>query len=146
MRYIVVTAAALVGAAAVAGTALADRAYHSERVELRGLAGAPGGGAVVNIHVNGPQVYAREVYTMRHAVPGDYVVLLNVFPTTVDCSGGGFTVPTALLTTNGAGNGQAAFTFTPELVEGFRGLTFGISWTVTGPATYVTDCTLVTLD
>jgi hypothetical protein len=36
--------------------------------------------------------------------------------------------------------------FTPEDVTGFRGMTFSLSWTVTGPATYVTGCTVVVLD
>ena len=36
--------------------------------------------------------------------------------------------------------------FTPEDVAGFRGMTFSLSWTVTGPATYVTGCTVVVLD
>jgi hypothetical protein len=146
LRLLVAVAAALAGAAVLAGVALADAAYHSERVELRALAGAPGGGAVVNIHTDGPRVYAREVYTLRHAAPGNYVVLLNVFPTSTDCSGDGFSVATALLETNGAGNGQASFTFTPDLVDAFRGLTFGISWTLIGPAAYASDCVVVTLD
>ena len=36
--------------------------------------------------------------------------------------------------------------FTPGDAAGIRGLTLSINWTVTGQATYVTDCTVVTLD
>jgi transposase len=50
------------------------------------------------------------------------------------------------LDTNARGNGQADVKFTPEDVAGFRGMTFSLSWTVTGPATYVTGCTVVVLD
>lgn len=146
MRRVLVLVAASLGAAALAGTAAADATYHTERLELAGLAGAPGGGMVVNIHTNGPQVYAHEIYTLRHAVPGTYQVTLNVF-TSLDCTGTPLlAVPTATLETNARGNGQADVKFTPEDVAPFRGMTFSLNWTVTGPATYVTGCTIVVLD
>ena len=146
MRGILVLIASALGAAALAGTAAADAAYHTERLEFAGLAGAPGGGMVVNVHVNGPQVYAHEIYTLRDAVPGTYQVILNVFPTSLDCTGTALAIPTATLDTNARGNGQADVKFTPEDVAAFRGMTFSLSWTVTGPATYVTGCTVVVLD
>ena len=146
MRGLLSLVAVALGASALAGAAAADAVYHTERLELVALAGAPGGGAVVNIHTNGPQVYAHEIYTLRDAVPGTYQVTLNVFPTSLDCSGAALAFPTATLVTNARGNGQADATFTPEDVAGFRGMTFSLSWTVTGPATYVTDCTVVVLD
>jgi hypothetical protein len=138
--------AAVLAAAALAGTAAADAAYHTERLELSGLGGAPGGGMVVNVHPNGPEVYAHEIYTLRHAVPGTYQVILNVFPTSLDCTGTALALPTATLETNALGNGRADVKFIPEDVTGLRGMTFSISWTVTGPATYVTACTVVVLD
>jgi hypothetical protein len=138
--------AAVLGAAALAGTAAADAAYHTERLELSGLGGAPGGGMVVNVHPNGPEVYAHEIYTLRHAVPGTYQVILNVFPTSLDCTGTALALPTATLETNALGNGRADVKFIPEDVTGLRGMTFSISWTVTGPATYITACTVVVLD
>jgi hypothetical protein len=146
MRGILGLVAATLGAGALAGTAAADAAYHTERLELAGVAGAPGGGTVVNVHTNGPQVYAHEIYTLRDAVPGTYQVILNVFPTSLDCTGMALALPTAALETNARGNGQADVTFTPEDVTGFRGTTFSLSWTITGPATYVTGCTVVVLD
>ena len=146
MRGILVLVAGALAAAALAGTASADAAYHTEHLELAGLAGAPGGGMVVNVHVNGPQVYAHEIYTLRDAVPGTYQVILNVFPTSLDCTGTALAIPTATLDTNARGNGQADVKFTPEDVAAFRGMTFSLSWTVTGPATYVTGCTVVVLD
>src|SRR5687767_12031672 len=82
------------------------------------------GGMVVNVHTNGPQVYAPEIYTLRDAVPGTYQVTLNVFPTSLDCTGTALAFPTATLVTNARGNGQADVKFTPEDVAGFRGMTF----------------------
>ena len=147
MRTIVCLVSTLLAAAVLAGTARADAAYHTERLDLIGVAAAPGSGMVVNVHTNGPQVYAQETYALQHAVPGIYVVFLNVFPASLDCTGvGSFSVATAELVTNVAGNGLAGFTFTPELVDAFRGLTLSISWTLAGPATYATRCTVVVLD
>ena len=146
MRQILVLAAAAVFAAAFVGTAAADRVYHTEHLELSGVGGAPGGGMVVNIHPNGPNVYAHEIYTLRRAVPGTYQVSLNVFPTSLNCTGSSSAIPTATITTNASGNGRADVTFTPADVAALRGMTFSISWTVAGPATYVTNCTVVTLD
>ena len=146
MRGILGLVAVTLGAAVLAGAAAADAVYHTERLELAGLAGAPGGGMVVNVHTNGPQVYAHEIYTLRDAVPGTYQVILNVFPTSLSCTGTALAIPTATLETNARGNGRADVKFTPEDVTGFRGMTFSLSWTVTGPATYVTGCTVVVLD
>jgi hypothetical protein len=146
MRHILVLAATAVLAAAFVGTAAADQAYHTERLALTGVGGAPGGGMVVNIHPNGPNVYAHEIYTLSHAVPGEYEVFLNLFLTSLDCSGPTVALPTAMLTTNATGNGRADVTFTPEDATEIRNMTFSISWTVAGPATYVTACTVVTLD
>jgi hypothetical protein len=148
MRHILVLTATAIVAAAFVGTAAADRVYHTERLVLTGDAGAPGGGMVVNIHPNGPNVYAHEIYKLSHAVPGTYQVSLSIFPASLNCTGSSVAVPTATLTTNGAGNGRADAKFTPEDVDaaGLRDMTLSINWTVTGPATYRTACTVVTLD
>jgi hypothetical protein len=133
-------------AAAVAAAASADSAYHTERLELRGLNGAPGGGMVVNVHPNGPIVYAHEIYVLNDAVAGTYQVELHIFPASLNCSGASAVIPTATIETNANGNGKADVKFTPADAAGIRGLTLSINWTVTGPAAYVTDCTVVTLD
>ena len=101
---------------------------------------------VVNIHPNGQNVYAHEIYTLRQAVPGTYQVFLNVFPTSQNCTGQTAALPTATITTNAIGNGRADVKFTPADVAALRGMKFSISWTVVGPATYATTCTVVTLD
>jgi hypothetical protein len=146
MRHFLVLAATATLAAAFIGSATADQVYHTERLKLNGVSGAPGGGMVVNIHPNGPNVYAHEIYRLSHAVPGTYQVSLNVFPTSLDCTGATAVLPTAMLTTNATGNGRADVKFTPEDVASLRHMTFSISWTVAGPATYVSACTVVTLD
>lgn len=146
MRRLMIALLAAALAAVMAGTAAADRVYHTQRLQLTAVGGAPGGGTVVNIHTDGPQLYAHELYTLIDAVPGMYQVFVNLSPTSLDCTGPTFTVPTAVMTTNASGNGQADATFTPEDVAAFRDMTFSLSWTVTGPATYVSGCTVTVLD
>jgi hypothetical protein len=146
MRHFFGFTVVAVVAATLAAAASADSAYHTERLELRGLSGAPGGGMVVNVHPNGPIVYAHEIYVLSGAVAGTYQVELHIFPASLNCSGGGAVLRTATIETNANGNGRADVKFTPANVAGLRGQTVSINWTVTGPATYVTDCTVVTLD
>jgi len=147
MRKIMVLMAAVgVLTLALAGTATADSVYHTERLTLSGVSGAPGGGMVVNVHANGPSVYAHEIYTLRHAVPGTYQVSLAIFPTSLTCAGPSIVIDTAQITTNAVGNGRGDAKFTPEDAAMLRGSTVSIRWSVTGPATYVTRCTVVTLD
>jgi hypothetical protein len=146
MSRILVLTVSLLAGACLTGGALADSAYHTERVALVGVAGAPGGGTVVNVHTNGPVIYAHEIYTLRHAVAGTYQVVLNIFPTSLDCTGLTVALPTAVLSTNAAGNGQADAKFTPADAAELRGMTLSISWTVAGPATYASACAVVTLD
>ena len=59
MRHFFGLTVVAVLAATLVAVASADSAYHTERLELRGLNGAPGGGMVVNAHPNGPIVYAH---------------------------------------------------------------------------------------
>ena len=149
MRSRCLFAALCLGAAAAAtfaGPATADRVYHTEHLQLSGVGGAPGGGMVVNIHANGPNVYAHEIYVLRHALPGTYQVQLTLFATSSDCTGPSTAIPTAMLSTNARGNGRDDVKFTPGDVGDLRGTTVSIFWSLTGPATYVTDCTVVTLD
>jgi hypothetical protein len=72
MRHFLALTIAAVLAATLAAAASADRAYHTERLALRGLNGAPGGGMVVNAHPNGPIVYAHEIYVLNGATVGTY--------------------------------------------------------------------------
>ena len=147
MRKVLMLVAAVgVLVLALNGTATADSAYHTERLALGGLSGAPGGGMVVNAHANGPHVYAHEIYTLRHVVPGSYQVVLNIYAASLSCGGAPIEIETAQISTNAVGNGHADVKFTPEDAGGLRGSTVSIRWTVSGPATYATRCTVVTLD
>jgi hypothetical protein len=146
MRTVLMLISAAVLALGPAGSAAADSDFHTERLALQGVGGAPGGGMVVDVHANGPNVYTHEIYSLTQAVPGTYQVFANLDPASLDCSGTPLTLPTAVITTNAAGSGLADVFFTPEIVGGLRGTTLSISWTVTGPATYVTRCAVVTLD
>jgi hypothetical protein len=147
MRQLIAVFTAAVCAGTFASLASADQAYHTERLALHAVtSGAPGGGMVVNAHANGPNVYAHEIYVLNHAAPGTYQVTLHIFPTALVCTGSSVLIPTAALTTNAEGNGRADIKFTPADAASLRGLTVSAFWTISGPATYATDCTVITLD
>src|SRR5215204_1619946 len=130
-KMVVLVAAAGVLVLALNATAAADSAYHTERLALSGVSGAPGGGMVINAHANGPSVYAHEIYTLRHAVPGTYQVSLAIFPTSLTCAGPSIVIDTAQITTNAVGNGRGDAKFTPEDAAMLRGSTVSIRWSVT---------------
>lgn len=142
-RAAVVVAA--VAALVAAPSAIADAVYHSERLVLEPVGASLGSGMVVNIHPNGPQVYAHEIYALKGAPPNtQYDVTLYAGAA---CGVPFLALPTATFTTNGAGNGRADFKFTPEQVAPLRGMTLQVWWTVTsGSSSYRTDCTTVQLD
>ena len=79
-----------------------------------------------NAHADGPKVYAHEIYTLRHAVPGTYQVVLNIYAASLSCDGTPIELETAQLSTNAAGNGPADAKFTPEDGGGLRGSTVSI--------------------
>lgn len=127
-------------------SASADAVYHTAQVPLLAVGNAPGGGMVMNIHANGPTVYAHEVYLLKHAAPGSYQVMIHIYPTSQNCTGSVVALPTATLDTNAVGNGKADVKFTPADAEELRGLTVSAIWTVEGPADYKTQCSIITLD
>jgi hypothetical protein len=145
MRFIVIVNTVVV-AGVLAASAAADAVYHATRIPLHGIGDAPGGGTVVNIHANGPVVYAHEVYLLRGGEPGSYQVTIHIYPASQDCTGEALDLPTAILETNAAGNGEADVKFTPADADGLRGLTVSAFWTAEGPASYTTDCSVITLD
>jgi hypothetical protein len=143
--------AVCVFAASVAPAALGDAGYHSEHLALAPLGEAPlRSGFVENIHANGPNVYAHEVYVLNGALPNTtYDVVLLLYANDPTCSGAAVAVPTATFTTGTSGNGRADAVFDVATVDtfGIRHATHGIVWTVSGGgSTYTTACTAVTLD
>jgi len=151
MRRVLVTVA-LAGIAVMAGavSARADAVYHSQHVALSPIGGGPlRSGFVENIHADGPNVYAHEQYVVNGAEPNTrYQVVLMIFPLDTTCSGNPITIPTAVITTNAAGNGSADHVFTPADADGLRGLTVGGMWFLMNgnTAEYATSCGTVRLD
>jgi hypothetical protein len=150
-------ARALVGAltltVASVGTVAADAVYHTERIALEPVGDAAGSGMVVNIHPNGPNVFASERYGLRGAEPNaTYSIWLLIDASDLACDFGGLAIPMAAeLETNAVGNGTtpADFFFRPEGIPPcLREMSFPIHWEATlgGTLTHRTDSTMVTLD
>ncbi len=132
----------------------ADATYHTDRVELTAVGGAPlRSGFIANIHPNGPQVAAHEVYVLNGAEPNStYQVLLVGYVAEPTCSGTPLPIPTAMLTTNVAGNGRVDFVFTPADVPAEwrppNPNVHGVRWEIhlDGALVYESDCNAIPLD
>jgi len=141
--------AAAAGALAVAPSAVADQIFHTSHAPVHALATAPlRSGFVNDIHTNGVVNSAHEEYHLNGAQPNTtYQVQLVIYPTQ-DCAGAPLlSFPTATLTTNQAGNGNAAFEF-PAGPPNNPPLQVGIVWEFLSNAVpvYATDCVAVTVD
>jgi len=162
MRRLCIPALVAFSLAIAAGPVSADQVYHTERLTLDPVGRAAGSGMVVNIHPNGPQRYAIEQYQLRHGEPrSSYQVYLHLYlddGATCQDPGTPASLPTAVIKTNGAGNGTAQLVLTPENIAEaglLAGMSFPIDWTLSQittpneadwPTTHKTDCTIVTLD
>src|SRR5690606_7017344 len=115
---------AVVAGLAGASVAVADKAYHTERLPFSLTdAGAQAGhpelrsGHVVNIHPNGPVVGAIEQYMLNGAKPRTtYGVILTAYvldngECTDDVAGPDFPITTGTITTGPSGNGKDSFVF-----------------------------------
>jgi hypothetical protein len=131
-------------------SARADAVYHSQHIALAPIGPVPlRSGYVENIHADGPNVFAHEQYVVNGAEPNTtYQVVLMVFPGDTTCSASPITIPTAMLTTNAAGNGNAYHVFTLADAEGLHGLTVGGKWFLMNgnTAEYATACSTIHLD
>jgi hypothetical protein len=134
-------------------TAAADKVYHSEHMLLVAVGGAPlQYGFVENVHPNGPQVFAHEMYSLKGAVPNTtYQVFLLAHLGDPGCDSSTATdFGSTELTTNAAGNGTAdRFLPTETIPLAIRNQTHGVRWevrTTSGTVVYQTACTNVTLD
>jgi hypothetical protein len=145
-------AAAFAVTAVVAGAPLAaaDAVYHSQHIALNPIGGASlRAGFVENIHTNGPQVYAHELYVLNGAEPHTtYQVTLLLYPFDTSCLSRAVHIPTASFQTNTAGDGIGQFIFHPgDVPAALRDATHGIRWQVASESsTYSTACSSVTLD
>jgi hypothetical protein len=131
----------------------ADATYHTAHIALSPIGQAPlRSGFVQNIHANGPNIAAREMYQLNGAEPNtSYQVMASAWFRNTSCSGSPTVrVQDAVLTTNAAGNGVADHIFTPADVTrfGLHGVTFSAMWTLFDGTTaaYVTDCEVITAD
>jgi hypothetical protein len=148
-KVLIGSLAATAAALTVVPAALSDQVFHTSHAALHSVAGAPlRSGFVNDIHTSSPIDSAREEYHLSGAQPDtSYQVQLEIFPTP-DCAGAPFaTVPTALLTTNGGGNGNANAVF-PAGPPNNPPLQVGIVWQflLNGVPAYATDCVPVTVD
>lgn len=151
------TAAALVATVATTvlawpATAVADQTYQTQKYPLRAVGGAPEArGFVINVHANGPVVYGQERYFLAGAEPStSYQVSLEIFGDATCTVQTGLVFPTATLTTNRAGVGQAGATFSAQQVAPLipEPTTVYGEWTfsTSGGVAYTTGCQAVDLD
>src|SRR4051795_10671740 len=141
--------AVLATALAAVAPAFADQVFHTSHAAVHSVAGAPlRSGFVNDMHSNGAVNSAREEYHLSGAQPGtSYQVQLVIFASQ-SCAGAPFlTIPTALVTTNNAGNGNAGATF-PAGPPNDPPLQVGIVWQFlsNGEPVYTTDCVPVAID
>jgi hypothetical protein len=143
----------LVAMTAMPGPAArADQVYHSAHIALHPVGDEPlRSGFVENIHVNGPTIFAHEIYVLNGAEPATtYRVTLNIFVRDPTCMGSSpAVIQTAAITTNAAGNGRGDAVFRPSDVPAeLRNATHGIIWTVSDSSgiEFSSGCQVVTLD
>ena len=148
-----IIASVTVSAAAVlvmSGPAGADATYHSGHIPLHAVANAPlRSGFVENIHANGPNVFAHEVYVVNGALQNTtFQVSIAISRDDPSCTVAPISFDTATLETNGAGNAKAEVFFTPADAGDLRDATHGAIWTLSvgGVPIYQTDCTEIDLD
>ncbi|MGY1618118.1 hypothetical protein ACI797_15365 [Geodermatophilus sp. SYSU D00691] len=151
LRVAITTVAGVVGSALLAVPASADQTFTTTRYPLFPVGGAPlQQGAVVDIHAEGPQIYAQERYHLSGALPStEYVVTLNIY-LDPSCTDFVAALETDTLLTNPAGNANGSATFTPADAAPLAQVQseYGIVWEVSGPTgvAYTTGCQVVPLD
>jgi len=129
--------------------AFADQVFHTSHAAVHPVAGAPlQSGFVNDIHTNGAVNAAREEYHLNGAQPDTTYQVQLVIYADQSCAGSPFlTVPTAMVSTNGAGNGNADATF-PAGPPNDPPLQVGIVWQflANDVPVYTTDCVPVSID
>lgn len=131
-------------------TAQADQAFHTTKYPLSSVADGSVHGWVIDIHTQGPRIYAQERYQLRDVSPGQTYVMNLYAYSDPDCSDLVVSVPgTATMTANISGNAHGATTFVPAAVEGLPRTTYHLRWQVTdsaGAVVHQTACVAVALD
>ena len=131
-------------------TAHADQVFHTTQYPLSSVADESVHGWVIDVHTQGPRIYAQERYLLRDVNPGQTYVMNLYAYSDPDCSDLVVPVPgTATMTANASGNAHGATTFVPAAVEGLPRTTYHLRWQVTdgsGTVVYQTACVAVALD
>jgi hypothetical protein len=131
-------------------TAHADRVFHTAQYPLLSVADESAHGWVIDVHAQGPRIYAQERYLLRDVNPGQAYVMNLYAYSDPSCSDLVVSVPgTATMTANASGNAHGAATFVPAAVEGLPRTTYHLRWQVTdgaGAVVYQTACVAVALD
>jgi hypothetical protein len=147
---VTVFALSLVAVLLLAPNAAADRVFHTLHADLHSVNGAPlQSGFVNDVHTNGVVNAAHEIYHVSGASPNTtYQVAIFLYLFDPSCSTAPLILPTAQLTTNGAGNGNANFTFPAGPPSPLTGPTHGILWRLIGPTgvAYETGCNPLVID
>jgi hypothetical protein len=131
-------------------TAHADQVFHTTQYSLSSVAGDSAHGWVIDVHTEGPRIYAQERYLLRDVDAGQTYVMNLYAYSDPSCSDIVVAVPgMATMTANASGNAHGAATFVPAAVEGLPRTTYYLRWQVTdgtGAAVYQTACVAVALD
>jgi hypothetical protein len=147
-RILVVALASTAALFAFAASASADQTFHTLHAPLSSVNGEPlHQGWVNDIHMNGQINGAHEAYHLNGASPSTtYQVHIVFYANDTTCSTEPADVPTATLTTNGAGNANATFNF-PAGPPGAVTHNSAV-WELVGPngVAYATDCEVVDID
>ena len=136
------------GALIAVPAAFADQVFHTSHAAVHAVAGAPlQSGFVNDIHTNGAVNSAREEYHLNGAQPNTTYEVQLLFYEDPSCAGSPLSFTTAVLTTNGAGNGNADVTFSAGPPNN-PPLQVGIVWQfiANGAPVYATDCLQVSVD
>lgn len=130
--------------------AQADQDFHTTQYALSSVVDGSAHGWVVDIHTQGPQIYAQERYQLRHVSPGQTYVMNLFAHSDPGCTQLVVAVPgIATMTANAAGNAHGGATFVPAAVEGLPRTTYYLRWRVTdatGAVVHQTACVPVSLD
>ena len=130
--------------------AQADQGFHTTQYALSSVADGSPHGWVVDIHTQGPRIYAQERYQLRDVEPGQTYVMNLLAHSDPACSQLVVAVPgTATMTANASGNAHSGTTFVPAAVEGLPRTTYFLRWQVTdatGAVVLQTACVPVSLD
>jgi hypothetical protein len=150
LRAPVVVALSALSLLLLASNAAADQVFHTLHANLVPVNGAPlQSGFVNDVHTNGVVNAAHEIYHLNGAAPNTtYQVTIFLYLFDPTCSTAPLSFPTAQVTTNGAGNGNANFTFPAGPPSPLAGPTHGALWSFTGPTglAYQTACNPVVID